>query len=494
MPGIWKEIEDRIRAGYTYFYLTTHEENRVTANLRQVAKKLECPLVTWSAYDGFKPEFPGIEGAPLEIIAASEGQGLFFLRDFHHQMNELSTIRQLKDLRERLISCGKAVIVSAPVLSLPRELEKIFAVIDVPFPEMNELLVLFNGLCKQRGIDCPLETAELFARSACGLTAEEAMLVFSRVTLTPDIVDSGDTAIVVDEKRRLVESAGVLQFYDRDVSLNDVGGLHSLKDWLKEREAAFEQKARSFGLPEPRGLMLLGVQGCGKSLTAKAVAAHWRLPLVQLDLVAAFSGHGSPEEAIRNGLKLLEAMSPVVVWIDEIEKGFAGTKQMGGEVSIHRIFGHFITWLQEKRAPVFVVATANSVDELPPELLRKGRFDELFFVDLPDEHERLEILELHLKKRNADTENLELDKLVAITRNFTGSELEQVIVDALYRAFAGKHRFGAEDLETVAQTLVPIYNTYEEDIKRLRDWAKERTRRASVDTTLTDYFEKEGGP
>lgn len=492
MLKIWQEIEQKIKAGYPYFYLVTHEESRVGANLSVVAKRLGMQLFKHSQYKGF---VPGVEQdktqSVLEAIVANKQAGVYLLNDFHSSLGDLNIIRQIKDCREELIKSKKCVFVTAPVLALPVELEKYFTVVDVPLPDVYELKLLFKQIAQKSKIDSDDKLAEVFARSATGLTAEEAMLVFSRMMLDAELIKAGDTSIVIEEKRRLVESEGVLQFYDRAFELKDVGGMHSLKNWLKEREEAFDESARGFGLPQPKGLLLLGVQGCGKSLTAKAIASHWKIPLVQLDLGSAFSGFRSPEETIRRSLKLLEALSPVVVWIDEIEKGFAGTKQAGGEVSTNRVFGQFITWMQEKQSPVFVVATANSVDELPPELLRKGRFDELFFVDLPDAHEREEIIKVHLAKRKIDHARFDLHALVDETRNYSGAELEQIVIDALYRAFAEKRKLSDDDLVFVAKEMVPIYNTYEEDIKRLRDWSRNRTKKASVDSTLSDYFIKE---
>ncbi len=493
MANIWDEIELKVRARYPYLALVTHEEERVLANLKRIGERLDLPVVSWSAYAGFSPKAVGDFNDPLDSIAGREKAGLFMLRDFHLNIQDPRHIRQVKDFRDRLIADRKTVIITTPNAEFPQELDKQIPCIDVPLPDAHELQAIFDGMCRNHKLDLPARMVELFARSATGLTAEEAILIFSRMLLEPERVKAGDSSPVIEEKRRLIESEGVLQFYERDFSLDDVGGLHALKGWLKERETAFDQRAREFGLPEPKGLLLLGVQGCGKSLTAKAIASHWRLPLVHMDLGAAFSLSESPEERMRRVMKLLEALAPVVVWIDEIEKGFAGTRQ-GGDATTQRVFGQFITWLQEKRKPVFVVATANNVADLPPELLRKGRFDELFFVDLPDANERREVLQVHVGRRGLDPASLDLDGLVETTRNYTGAELEQVVVDGLYRAFARGEKAKSSDFLAAAEQAVPIYNTYEEDIKQLRDWAQNRTRQASNDTTLSDYFQKEETP
>lgn len=493
MSGIWEEIELRIRARYPFLYLVTHEEERVAAQLEGIAGRLGLPLFRHTCYSGFEPllDARGPSGDPLTAFSVDGRPGLLLLPDFHRCLGEPRMARQLKDLREDFIRAGQTLVVTAPAEALPPELAKQFAVLDVPLPDVAELAELFDRLCAQQSLAPEPLMVERFARSAAGLTTEEARGIFARVLLDPALIALGDTRLVVEEKRRLVHQDGVLEFHERTVDLEDVGGLHALKQWLAERERAFDRKARDFGLPAPKGMLLLGVQGCGKSLMAKAVAAHFRLPLVRMDLSAAFGAGHSPEEAIRRALKLLEAMAPVVVWIDEMDKGFAGSGLEGGDLSLHRVFGTFITWLQEKQAPVFVAATANRVQSLPPELLRKGRFDELFFVDLPDENERAEILRVHLTRRGLDPGALDLAGLVAATRNFTGSELEQVIVDALYRAFSRGRGVTDEDLREVARRLIPLYNTYEEDIKVLRDWCRERTRKASIETTLTDFFQRE---
>ena len=490
MFSIWEELEQKIKASYPFFYLVSHEENRIAATIQQIAKRMDIEFISWTEYSGFSPKLTSSTLDVLKAICQHKNPGLFFLRDFHTRLNDSSFVRQLKDFRDLLIQQKKTLLICAPVNILPVELEKQFTVTEIPLPTVRELRVLLAQMCSQHHVELDKSILERFARATSGLTAEEAMLIFNRLLQDPKRLEAGDASLIIEEKRRLVEGEGLLQYYDRQVMLSDIGGLYALKDWLHERDAAFDERAREFGLPEPKGLLLLGVQGCGKSLTAKAVASHWQLPLVQLDLGAAFATSRSPEEAIRNTTRTLEALSPVVVWIDEIEKAFAGSKG-GGDVSIQRIFGHFITWLQEKQRPVFVVATANGIESLPPELLRKGRFDEIFFVDLPDERERTEILRLHMNKRKLNPDEFPIADLVKQARNFTGAEIEQVVVDALYRAFAEKRTVTAEDLQAVTAMIMPIYNTYEEDIKRLRDWARDRARRASFDTSLVDLFEKE---
>ena len=279
-----------------------------------------------------------------------------------------------------------------------------------------------------------------------------------------------------------------MEFFPLEQGLDDVGGLGELKRWLGERQEAFSDDARAYGLPTPKGMLLIGVQGCGKSLTAKVIGRHWGLPLLRLDLGAVFDGNKTPEEAMRHALAMCDAIAPCVLWMDEIEKGFDASD---GRTS--RVLGSLLTWQQEKLTPVFLVATANDVSRLPPELLRKGRFDEIFFVDLPDLHERRAILEIHLLKRGRVMPTEVLDELATKCEYFSGAEIEQIVVSGLYTSFADRRELSREDLVYALDETVPLYRTYEEQIKTLRDWAEGRARRASTKTRVLDFFDNQHG-
>jgi len=290
----------------------------------------------------------------------------------------------------------------------------------------------------------------------------------------------------MDEKRQLIRKSGLLEYYPVDQSLAAVGGLQNLKDWLHRRARAFTAEAHAFGLPEPRGLLLLGVQGCGKSLTAKAIASQWALPLLRLDMGRVFSGLvGSSEENLRRAIRVAESAAPAVLWLDEIDKALSGSASSnvsdGGTTA--RVLGTFLTWLQEKTAPVFVVATANRVEGLPPELLRKGRFDEIFFIDLPDAAEREEILRIHLTRRGRKPESFDLAALAARAEQFSGAELEQAVVEGLHAAFDVRTQLADGHLAQAISETVPLAVTLREEISRIRDWARDRTRSASRGTS-----------
>jgi SpoVK/Ycf46/Vps4 family AAA+-type ATPase len=291
-----------------------------------------------------------------------------------------------------------------------------------------------------------------------------------------------DLDLLLEEKARLLRKSRFLEFVRPDVDMGDVGGLGNLKDWLRQRQAAFTERARAYGLPEPKGLFLLGVQGCGKSLSAKAVAELWRVPLLRLDVAALFEGRA--EEGLRDTIRVAESLAPVVLWIDEIEKAF-----LGEGAGTSRVFGTFLTWMQEKAKPVFVVGTANEVRGLPPELLRKGRFDEIFFVDLPNVHERLEILDIHLRRKGRDPLNYDLLAVAEETDRWSGAELEQLVISALFYSFSADRELAQEDLVRVARETVPLAVTMDDRLKELREWARPRARPASVDTRRASFFE-----
>jgi SpoVK/Ycf46/Vps4 family AAA+-type ATPase len=350
------------------------------------------------------------------------------------------------------------------------------------------LAAVLDECCQALEVPLQPETVAAAVTSALGLGLEEARRAF-RLALRA----GGDpTGSVLEEKRRLLRRSAALDCLDlgeEAAGLRAVGGMDELKRWLQERQRALGPEARAFGLPAPKGLLLLGVQGCGKSLCAKAVAAQWRLPLARLDLAGVFAGEVAPEAALRQAIAAAEAMAPAVLWVDEIEKGFGGSA-LQEDASLYRLFGWFITWLAERQSELFVVATANEVEGLPPELLRKGRFDEVFFVDLPDLRSRQEILAIHLERRGRDSTRMSIPSLAQRAEHFSGSELEQVVVSGLHAAFAAGRELEAVDLERALQQAVPLYRTYEERIKALRAWAQDRARPASSNVKLVDYFQR----
>lgn len=477
------------RSGYPIIYVLTHEEERALVLIKKAAEASKREFHRWSITQGFTADrkTQGDPNAALEWIGKQECPALFTLIDFHPYLTEPSLIRHLRELSHRCANRGQSIILLGARLEVPSELEKDVAVVDLPLPDLKNLTTVINETAKSEGREIDTGLAERAARSALGLTQNQAQRVFRKVMVMQRGLKTEDLTHIVSSKKDILRSQDVVEFFELQESIENLGGLDELKQWLASRTSAFTDEARAFGIPPPKGLLLLGVQGCGKSLAAKAVANLWKFPLLRLDFGSLFSNRTlGPEGAFRLAIKIAESLSPVVLWIDELEKGLGGASR--SEQSNH-ILGSFISWLSEKSAHVFVVATANDVSALPPELLRRGRFDEIFFVDLPNAHERLEILEVHLKKRGRSPDNfVGLNELAAECLHFSGAELEQVVIAGLHQAFAERRNLNIEDLRQSAKMTVPLFRSFEESIKKLRDWASSRARPASTDTRMIDMF------
>jgi ATP-dependent 26S proteasome regulatory subunit len=487
--GCADELRVLVRSGWRLVALETFEDERALHILENVGKALEQPLLTWSVARGLGDTGNGTGSldAGLAAMVDHAEPALFALLDAHRLLNDPIAIRRLRDWLPTLGNRQQAVVLLGPVLDLPPELLRDAGRVTLPLPNAGELRSLLGRLLERAsgGASDPglLDDA---VRGALGLTAGEAQRVFRRACRLANGLSEEAVAEIVRDKRRALRRAPALTFHEAPDGLQQVGGLGELKRWLGERRRAFSDEARQFGLPAPRGLLLMGVQGCGKSLCAKAVAREWRFPLLRLDLASAFaSPDHSPELAMREGTQIAESLAPVILWIDEIEKGFAASAV---DPRASRVFGSFLTWLSEKQSPVFVVATANDVTRLPPELLRRGRFDELFFVDLPSAGERREILSIHLRKRSRNPTHYRITEHAEEADRLTGAELEQVVTAALYAAFSENRELEDDDLANAIAETVPLYDTYEERIKELRDWARNRTRAASFDAKMVDLF------
>ena len=487
------KIETLIRARYPLIYIVSFEELRVEESIKSIAEARAKTKYVWTITEGLSTpdgtvlsEFKDPVKV-LEYISQIDVNGIFILKDYHHYMNDPVVIRKLRDLGHSLKSTRKNAIFLSPILKIPTELEKEMSVVDFKLPNKDELKAIVKEIASNVGGDTENEIKdndqlEKIVEAALGLTAEEAENVFAK-----SIVENGrlEMRTILAEKEQIIRKSGVLEYCHASEEMKEVGGLEELKRWLTKRGKAFSQQAREFGLPEPRGILLLGIPGCGKSLTAKAISSMWQLPLLKLDVGKVFSSLvGSSEENVRLAIATAESIAPSILWLDEMEKGFSGLGSSGQTDggTTARVFGTFLTWLQEKKSPVFVVATCNNVKELPPELLRKGRFDEIFFVDLPSKSERMDILKIHLEKRKKNPENFDLEKLSEATKEFAGSELEEVVVTGLYDAFDEGEELKQKHLESAVNATVPLSKTMGEQIKGIREWAKIRARRASDST------------
>jgi len=484
------EINTLIRARYPILYIVSWEEQRVEIALREMALPAKQVYV-WSVTTGLQPQPPTGQLtttilSTLEYIDRSEEEAIFILKDLHAGIADPIVTRRLRDMTLDIKNSRKTIIILAPILRLPPELEKDISVVDYDLPsydDLNSLLNLIIDKMKRDGaqVDTSLteEQREQIIKAAQGLTLTEAENVFAR-----SLVEKRgfDVEVILKEKEQIVRKSGLLEYYPATENFSNVGGLAGLKDWLTKRGTGFTEKAKAFGLPDPKGVLLLGVQGCGKSLSAKAVGALWGLPILRLDVGKIFSGIvGSSEQNVRRAIQVAESVAPVVLWMDEMEKGFAGVQSspFSDAGTTSRVFGTFITWLQEKTAAVFIVATANDISQLPPELLRKGRFDEIFFVDLPSQDERKEIFGIHLSKRKRDPKAFDLDALAASSDGFSGAEIEQAIISALFDAFPAGRDVTNEDILKALHSSVPISVTMAEQIADLREWAEKRARPAS---------------
>ena len=479
-----QELETLIRARYPIVYVVSWEERRVEEALREICQRRGKKLVQWTITSGLGGNIGARDPiAALDQVLSAPDQSVFLLKDFHPFMTDHVVIRKLRDLVYALKTSYKTLILLSPMLKLPVELEKEITVVDYQLPTVTDLDRLLEGIIQSvRGnsqVDVRLtnDQREQVLKAASGLTSNEAENVFAKSLVEKRCFDID---IILGEKEQIIRKSGILEYYRASEAFNDVGGMDLLKDWMNQRTASFSGKAKAYGLPEPKGILLLGVQGCGKSLTAKAIASLWRLPLLRLDVGRIFAGIvGSSEENMRKAIATAESVAPCLLWIDELEKGFSGTQSSGisdgGTTS--RVFGTFLSWMQDKKAPVFVIATSNDVSALPPELMRKGRFDEIFFVDLPALPERKEIFTIHLRKRGREVSNHDVDLLARNAIGFSGAEIEQVVVSAMYTSFHdGARVLTDSDMLEVIKVSVPLSRTMREGIAELRYWATDRAR------------------
>ena len=378
----------------------------------------------------------------------------------------------------------------SPMQQVPIELEKEVVVLDFQLPDMAELNKVLTAHQEQnRGRRLTTEAREKLLRAALGLTKDEAEKVYRKAQVTTGRLTEDEVDIVLSEKKQLIRRNGILEYIEEDETIDAVGGLEELKTWLTQRSNAFTERAREYGLPQPKGMLILGVPGCGKSLIAKTTSRLWGLPILRLDMGRVYDGSmvGRSEANLRNALKTAESISPTILFIDELDKSFAGSGGSGdsdGGTS-NRIFGSFLTWMQEKKSPVFVMATANRVERLPGEFLRKGRFDEIFFVDLPTPEERQDIFGIHLTKRREDIARFDLQQLAKMSDGFSGAEIEQAIVAAMYEAFAQDREFTQLDIIAALKSTLPLSRTMQEQVTALRDWARQRARPAA--SSVAEY-------
>lgn len=515
-------IIDYIRARYAIIGIESFEEERVLSDLRQIARELNHELFVWNSTDGVTYNGNRIGEQTFDFGAAlsfcenrareRDARCLFVFCEASNVVGKQSDKngrRRLKDFAIKIRQGLRSnVILLSPTLEFENDLQKEVTLLDFPLPTRDEVRGYITGFINNYRnvpgitIDVNADLLERFTDAAVGLTKTEIDNSLARALVNDRRLDADDLGILLNEKKQIVKKSGILEFVDSDIDINNVGGMENLKRWLSMRAECFGERARAFGIKPPKGVLLTGVPGCGKSLTAKCVAASWNRPLLRLDMGKIFQGIvGSSESNIRLALKTAEAIAPSILWIDEIEKGLSGMGGSGGDGGTStRVFGTLLTWMQEKTAPVFVFATANNISNLPPELLRKGRFDEIFFVDFPSHTERRKILEIHLRKTGRNLAMFDLDKLATISgeKNFgdgvslSGAEIEAWVADSLVEAFArniktgGNNDLTMEDFETTIQRIVPMGQQRKADFDQLKEWANQNAVSASAQEAESD--------
>jgi hypothetical protein len=488
------QIVNYIRAGYPGIYLVSAEEARVEAELKVIAQEMEYRLYAWSITEGLVDTQDGqVREAqePLQVLTLWEElpeSTMVVLKDFHLFLEEGNPvlIRKLKDVLRLAKTKGKPLVILGCRLCWPPELEHELVAVHFTLPSQEELGAVLDNIAASAQLTKPeSEARDRLLDAASGLTSIEAENAFAL-----SVVETGGLSanVVTRQKANEVKKSGLLEVWSCTGSLDEIGGLDLLKQWLLQRKDAFGQEARGYGLPCPKGLLIIGIPGTGKSLTAKATAQVFGRPLLKLDAGRLYAGLvGQSEANLRSVIHTTEAIAPCVLWIDEVEKAFSGAKNSGstdGGTS-SRVFGSMLSWMQEKSSPVFVVATANDVTQLPPEFLRKGRFNEIFFVDLPNQEEREAIWRIQIAKYGRDPKSYDLIQLARATEGWTGAEIEQVFIDAMYEAFTLREEPSDLSIALLTGEAVPLSRLMSDQIEALRKWAKGRARFATRPTPET---------
>lgn len=486
-----KALRALFASGHPIFYLMSADEERLAGLLRRVAQPAmgkPLPAWSWTITEGLRegdgdPDGTTDARAALDFIASHVTPGIFHLKDFHEVMRDSPAVR--RRLRDLFLLCkerGQFVVISAPVREIPEELANsiLYFELSVPdFTEMRAFLLQQVAAFAAAGlwVDTRETTLDLIARALLGLTLAEAGFALRRAARAAGRLAREALPSLLEEKRLRVNRSGTIEFVGEGSELERVGGLEVMKNWATERRALFHPHDAVGEELVPKGVLIMGVSGCGKSLSVKAIASTFELPLYRIDMAEVFSGrNGTPEWAFAHACRMMEEISPAVVWFDEIEMGIV-SRDASGEQG--RIFSFFLTWMQEKARGLFVAATANRIDLLPAEMIRKGRFDEVFFVDLPNDAERLEILTIHLEKRGENPAGLDLNRLIALTKGWTGAEIEQCTVSAITRARLEDRPLKFDDLMRIAARIVPLSKTMKEQVDHIRSWARDRAAPAS---------------
>ena len=484
MDNFREKLIGSIRARDTLIFIETVEEEETIKDLIKIGYSLKQNIIKWNSVEGWSDITPeeGIKAMEpigdtnelnemLNEIANYSADALFVLQDIHFFVNETTPsqelaryIRNFKILKKELKFSGKTIVVLGDRFSLPKEIEDDFVVFSYKRPDKEKLFKILTEFIAAQHWEDRLTSDEKvrdeIIEASRGLTAEQAKSAWAKAILDSGRLDRKAINFLLENKKQIIQKNSFLEYYDTQTTINSVGGLKNLKEWLKKRRKAFSKEARELAIPEPKGLLIFGVPGAGKSLTAKAVANMWQMPLLRFDIGRVFGQYvGQSESNLREALAIAEAISPSILWIDELEKAFAGAT--GGHETTVRVFGNFLTWMQEKQSAVFVIATANDITQLPSEFIRKGRFDEMFFVPPPNKEDRREIFLILLQKYKLNPNEFDIEYLVRISKDRTGAEIEQMIIEAKYNAFDESREVTTEDIDRALREISPIWNSFQ---------------------------------
>jgi SpoVK/Ycf46/Vps4 family AAA+-type ATPase len=487
-------IREILQSGRPLTYVCSAEEQRVATVLREVAlllPKSPLPVWTWSLTEGLRRDGEGAEShtrdprTALDAILAYKGAAIFHLKDFHEPLRESAEVRRrLRDVYEHCLEQAKFVVITSPIRAIPQEIERSIVLLELRTPDTVEMAQFLAAEIRRTAPDsnpgASEETLELMASSLQGLTLDEAQFALHRALAANPQLGPHSIPALLEEKMLLINRSGVIEYIATPASIDEVGGLEGLKTWLQERRKLFHMREGLAADIVPKGVLVMGIPGCGKSLCVKAIASSFQLPLYRVDMNEIFSGrHGKPEDAFVQACRTLEDMAPAIVAFDEIEMGITSA-ETGGEQG--RIFAFFLTWMQEKTRGLFVAATANRIDLLPAEMIRKGRFDEVFFVDLPIREERIEIFKIHLSRRGIGLAGINFGELAQLTNGWAGAEIEQCVVSGVTKARLAERPMTQTDLISVATKLVPLSRTMSNQVSHIREWAFDRAMRATPQT------------
>ena len=471
-----------LKARYPIIYINTIEEDRIEYVIRKNIKtNLNRSIYSWDFVDGYTNN-PNNEGfakrnplQALELVERlnPETPALFILKDFNRFLTDLSISRKLRNISRILKLQPKTIIIIGSELNIPNELQDLITVLQFQLPSEDEINQELERLINSLNIKLEPQLFESLSRACQGLSLERIRRVLSKIIATYKTIDENSIAVLLSEKKQIISQTEILEYWSVNEKIINLGGLDNLKDWLKKRKTAFGLRALNYKLPTPRGLLLVGIQGTGKSLTAKAIANDWQLPLLKLDAGKLFGGIvGESESRLRQMINVSETISPCILWIDEIDKAFSNVESKGDSGTSNRVLGTFISWLSEKTKPVFVVATANNIDLLPLEIIRKGRFDEIFFLDLPKQEEREEIFKIHVEEfRPNSWKSFDYPKLAELTESFSGAEIRQSVIDGMYHAFYEKREFTTDDICMAIEEIIPLANLETDQMLKLQNWA-----------------------